>query len=73
MQILRSYESQQRENDAWMAQLFHALRRTEDPTNILLFPKVVAQLQPQSLQQAAITFLNIKDRVELKMLPKTTH
>lgn len=69
--ILRTHETQLRENGYWMSRLAAAVRDGDDPRTILDPSDLLALLTRDRLRQAAAIYLDRRNLVRVTLLPET--
>jgi len=66
----RSYESQLERNRFWLSNLISYAIRKDDPAFILAYPDLVDTLNPAMVQDAAKSFFNMDNYVQVVLKPK---
>ena len=69
-QLLRSYETQIRENDGWMGFFVSALRRGESPLKVLEYKPMVEEMEADFILSRTNDFYSPQRAVELVMFPQ---
>ena len=66
----RSYESQLEQNRFWLSNLVSYAMREMDPARILDYPVLIESLDPSIVQEAATTFFNMDNYVQVVLKPE---
>jgi len=66
----RSFESQLDRNRFWLSNLVSYAMREQDPAMILDYPDLIEMLNPMMVQEAAKTFFNMENYVQVVLKPE---
>ena len=70
--MLRSFETSLQQNRTYLAQLTADYRRGEVPGESLrTYPSSIKELTPVSIRAAARKYLNMNNRIQVTLMPKT--
>ncbi len=70
---LRQFETDLRQNGLWMQQLAIDYQRGSEPgASLRAYPALVRELSPESIQAAASLYLNLKNYVQVTLMPEVT-
>lgn len=69
-QLLREFETGTRQNQYWVAQLTFKYRRGEDPGDLPAYPESLEKVTPAVVQEAAKTYLNTGNYVQVRLMPE---
>ncbi|MFQ5742117.1 MAG: M16 family metallopeptidase [Acidobacteriota bacterium] len=65
----RQFETARKQNGFWLAQLVATYREGRDPREALSLEESLEQLSPALIQEAARTYLNLDNYVQVSLLP----
>lgn len=66
----RTTETQLKSNQFWMGTLINAAQNEEDPKAVLTYLELLKKVTPESLKEAANTYLSGKNYIRLVLLPE---